>query len=1156
MVPAQWITTNKRRIQENVVLANGDIVSCNLAGDVHLTVRALNNELVCLLLPDCRSAASITEPLISSDHLGRIGIAVTTLTDGHQAIGALLHCEPSIIARRIPNRTRNWLDIITTVPPQSSDGLTYVQSKDLPKSFRSTTPSAPPITPQALAHSSLGPSQDLTHLPDPIPVAPHNAAAAARTRVAPSADDIRRVAHAHRCLGHVGLGHLAQSSSNHSFHVPSSVVRRVQHDWFCEVCASEKAQRVPHSRSAAPVDSPRPLYKLHVDVVTHFPVSEWGDTVALTILDDFTRFVSVYPLHSKSEVADALRRHILTEERRFQDKDFTVSVLHSDQGTEFAPLRSFFADRGIEHWETVRHSSSSNGKVERVQQELSRVTRALMADAGFASADRGLWPLAIRSAAYILNARVTNLGPPCAITRYLGRVKKKDYLHPWGCVAYALVEEHEREHRLASRGAAMMLLGFDPHGMKGWLLGTFRDGQWKTLWVRNVQRWDDAGRYTSLLSKSEGSPAVSPEPVQASSNLTNHEGTARPRRAAAQRSQERTHELIEEFGRYKETVAEARAAAVSTSHAASADTSSHHLIETGIPTPLGTGGDALTFTDIGGDLVTPTALGCGSAISSGSGGDQLSDALGPALWADPVDGREALRRPDGAAWRAAMQEEIDTLYERGVFESVERPLDVVTLRGRFVTTYKVRDGCVLRRRARFVAQGFNQRPGRDYDPDALSSPTARLSVIRTVLALGSRLGWACYSFDIVSAYLYADLQPEEYVYMEQPSGFSSGPHQVWQVVKALYGLKQSARRWFECFSGILHSLGFTHCQSDPCVFYRTHGSDVLILAVWVDDVAAVTSSKGAYAGFLEELQEHVAFKDGGELSYFLGIRFQRHRGALFASQRDYILQRAALYGRDDCAPHVQPLRTGTRLKPGPTLAEGAQVNEVRRYQSEVGALGWIAMCTRPDVTFAVNQLQQVANNPLPDHWDALEHLWGYVVHTAHLCLRLQPTAGPPLLAFSDSSYGSEDWDGKATSGSAVYVFGCLVDWKAGKQDSVVGRSTGDSEYVAAAQTTKVAAPLRELAEELGSIKTGWALPILCDSSVAVRCANNVGSAKGTKHLQRAWHSLREDCRAGVIRMVKVAGKENLADQFTKALPRPTLTTLRDRDVVPWPQPRL
>lgn len=54
----------------------------------------------------------------------------------------------------------------------------------------------------------------------------------------------------------------------------------------------------------------------------------------------------------------------------------------------------------------------------------------------------------------------------------------------------------------------------------------------------------------------------------------------------------------------------------------------------------------------------------------------------------------------------------------------------------------------------------------------------------------------------------------------------------------------------------------------------------------------------------------------------------------------------------------------------------------------------------------------------------------------------------------------------------------------------------------------------------------------------------------SKHLQRVWHSLREDGRAGVVRMVTVGGKGNVAGQLTKAFPPAALTALRNRDVVP------
>lgn len=112
------------------------------------------------------------------------------------------------------------------------------------------------------------------------------------------------------------------------------------------------------------------------------------------------------------------------------------------------------------------------------------------------------------------------------------------------------------------------------------------------------------------------------------------------------------------------------------------------------------------------------------------------------------------------------------------------------------------------------------------------------------------------------------------------------------------------------------------------------------------------------------------------------------------------------------------------------------------------------MCTRPDIALAVHhQLQQVAENPVRDHWDALEHLWGYVVHTAHLCLRPRPTAGAPMLAFRDSSHaGAEERrDGRATSvwlgRICVWLPGGLESWQAGRGQGRPGGRAGDSESV-------------------------------------------------------------------------------------------------------------
>ena len=99
---------------------------------------------------------------------------------------------------------------------------------------------------------------------------------------------------------------------------------------------------------------------------------------------------------------------------------------------------------------------------------------------------------------------------------------------------------------------------------------------------------------------------------------------------------------------------------------------------------------------------------------------------------------------------------------------------------------------VTRHKARFVAQGFSQEPGKDYGDTF--APVAKLTSIRTVLALAAREDWELENMDVDTAFLKSDIQEE--IYIRQPRGFElSGPNGeelVCKLKKSIYGLKHLA----------------------------------------------------------------------------------------------------------------------------------------------------------------------------------------------------------------------------------------------------------------------------------------------------------------------------------------------------------------------------
>ena len=139
----------------------------------------------------------------------------------------------------------------------------------------------------------------------------------------------------------------------------------------------------------------------------------------------------------------------------------------------------------------------------------------------------------------------------------------------------------------------------------------------------------------------------------------------------------------------------------------------------------------------------------------------------------PNSFKEAMKLPDKSKWKGAIFEELDSLENNQVFDIIkhddlEKGKTVVG--SRWVLTQKFNElGELQRYKARFVAQGFKQKQGIDYQETF--SPTGRLSTLRYIIALAVHLGEEIRQADFVTAYLNAGLTEDETVYMTIPEGF-------------------------------------------------------------------------------------------------------------------------------------------------------------------------------------------------------------------------------------------------------------------------------------------------------------------------------------------------------------------------------------------------
>ncbi|CAI7766928.1 unnamed protein product [Closterium sp. NIES-53] len=142
----------------------------------------------------------------------------------------------------------------------------------------------------------------------------------------------------------------------------------------CLPCVEGRQRAAPHS-SFPPTTTP--LQTLHMDVWGPARVSGQGrERYFLLVVDDYTHYTTVFPLHSKGEVPDVLTPWIRTvrlQLRKWFYKDLPVLRLHSDRGGEFSSglLQEFCCGEGILQSFTLPVSPQQNGVAERRIDKLS-----------------------------------------------------------------------------------------------------------------------------------------------------------------------------------------------------------------------------------------------------------------------------------------------------------------------------------------------------------------------------------------------------------------------------------------------------------------------------------------------------------------------------------------------------------------------------------------------------------------------------------------------------------------------------------------------------------------------------------------------------------------------------------------------------------------
>jgi hypothetical protein len=528
----------------------------------------------------------------------------------------------------------------------------------------------------------------------------------------------------------------------------------------------------------------------------------------------------------------------------------------------------------------------------------------------------------------------------------------------------------------------------------------------------------------------------------------------------------------------------------------------------------------------------------------------------------PETYRQAVTSPDSTKWKAAMDMEIASCINKGVWEEVKTkdlPAGANVLPCKWVYKVKVDEtGAAIQHKSRITPKGFRQKEGKDYFE--VFARTGMYKTMRFGLSLAAKWDHELEQLDVPTAFLNADL--EEDVYMQLPEGYREGKDgMVLRLKKSLYGLKQSPRNWYIRVSTfILERLGFKATVSDPCLFWKRSKTGRLILIyLFVDDFQGSfhRDDREEWNESKAQLVKEFNTKDMGESKWMLGMRITRDRKArtITLDQEVYVSKALEKYGYSECTTRPTPEVVGAAHQE-PTDDQRKPVDR-QRYMEITGTLMYAAISTRLDIAHAVFYLASHMLAPTQQHMTAADRVMRYLAGTRSLGLtfgtrnggvlgdsRGQTRTQVDVCAYADADWANGKGDRRSITGWVSKVNGDPISW-ASKKQRTVALSTCEAELYAESAAIQEVLWLRGLLKELG-LQSHVGSEVFGDNQSAIAVTKNGIKGERTKHVDVKYHFVTETVERGDVRLKWIPTAEQQADIFTKALAQPIFEQLRSQ----------
>lgn len=277
-----------------------------------------------------------------------------------------------------------------------------------------------------------------------------------------------------------------------------------------------------------------------------------------------------------------------------------------------------------------------------------------------------------------------------------------------------------------------------------------------------------------------------------------------------------------------------------------------------------------------------------------------------------------------------------------------------------------------------------------------------------------------------------------------------------------------------------------------------------LILTYVDDILISSPYEKVLDKVVEDLSNKFEVKNLGIVRYCLGMEFEAHRGRFSIGRQRYVSELLEKFGMSNAKPVSTPLKLGVKLH---KCEKNPSEEETRLpFRELVGALNYLAMGTRPDISFAVSYLGQFNNCFGKTHWTAAKRVLRYLKGTLDLGIQFEFSNGK-LEGYVDADWSNNLDDRKLLTGFVFCLNGGPISWELKKQSTVALSST-EAEFMAMTKAVKESLYFRKLFEETGLINL-LDITVYNDNTGALKLTENPVFHNRSKHIDLRFHFIRE-----------------------------------------------